>query len=97
MDKNKTKAFIKQMQSVIALIIIFVVASFICVKDGVSVNEVQSLNIAIKQALLQAQVGTTAVSSSVHPSYILAHPLTPKVVTLKVAGFFNEVHPINII
>ncbi len=34
MDKNKTKAFIKQMQSVIALVAIFVVASFICVKDG---------------------------------------------------------------
>ena len=34
MDKKKMKAMLKQMQSVIALVIIFVVASTICVKDG---------------------------------------------------------------
>lgn len=34
MDKKKMKAMLKQMQSVIALVIIFIVASTICVKDG---------------------------------------------------------------
>ena len=33
-NKKKMKAMIKQMQSVIALVIIFVVASTICIKDG---------------------------------------------------------------
>ena len=33
-NKAKVKAVLKQMQSVIALVIIFVVASTICVKDG---------------------------------------------------------------
>ena len=33
-NKQKMKAMLKQMQSVIALVIIFVVASIICVKDG---------------------------------------------------------------
>lgn len=34
MDKKKTLSLIKQMQSVIALVLIFVVASIICVKNG---------------------------------------------------------------
>ena len=33
-NKVKMKAMLKQMQSVIALVIIFVVASVVCVKDG---------------------------------------------------------------
>ena len=33
-NKDRAKAVLKQMQSVIALVIIFVVASIICVKDG---------------------------------------------------------------
>ena len=33
-NKEKTKAMLKQMQSIIALVIIFVIASIICVKDG---------------------------------------------------------------
>lgn len=33
-NKEKTKAMLKQMQSIIALIVIFAVASVICVKDG---------------------------------------------------------------
>ena len=33
-NKEKTKAMLKQMQSIIALVIIFAIASIICVKDG---------------------------------------------------------------
>ena len=33
-NKKKMKAMIKQMHTVIALVIIFVVASTICIKDG---------------------------------------------------------------
>ena len=38
-NKVKMKAMLKQMQSVIALVIIFVVASVVCVKDGAQSDE----------------------------------------------------------